>query len=359
MRDVRKGNDIKVRWSLVVKGTSDPFNLSGLPLKLYLKNMYGRKEVDDFSVDGNTILWTFFGKDQKQTGEHSLELVANEGVEGMMTTDICGLVNLVSCSCKVGDGTDGCGVETETIEVQSEVEFVAGAPIEVDTELSETSMNPLANATVTAELKKKVNAEFGKGLSTNDFTDEAKGKLAGLLTIEPLSDAEALKAAFEKHHFADRLNVPIPCFIKEESYDKAYQSVILIVEKYPNTGYKLNFINIGATSQFKLYDEDGVEIEDVYDQEWQRSPKCKLTNGVCDSYLIQDNGYVMHLGKGELVIADDKLDASSDRPISNKAVANALTATISESSTDAQYPSAKAVYDFVQNSITKVLNEEV
>lgn len=33
--------------------------------------------------------------------------------------------------------------------------------------------------------------------------------------------------------------------------------------------------------------------------------------------------------------------------------------TISESSTDTQYPSAKAVYDFVQNSITNVLNEEV
>lgn len=33
--------------------------------------------------------------------------------------------------------------------------------------------------------------------------------------------------------------------------------------------------------------------------------------------------------------------------------------TISASSTEAQYPSAKAVYDFMQNSITNVLNEEV
>lgn len=202
-----------------------------------------------------------------------------------------------------------------------------GGSVTVDTELSETSMNPLANATVTAELKKKVNAEFGKGLSTNDFTDDDKKKLLGLLTIESLSDAEVLKTAFEKHHFADRLNVPIPCFIKEESHDEAYQSVILIVEKYPHDGYKLNFINIGATSQFKLYDENGVEIEDVYDQEWQWSPKCKLINGTCDSYLIPNNGYVIHLGKGELVIADDKLDASSDRPISNKALCDALIDT--------------------------------
>lgn len=54
------------------------------------------------------------------------------------------------------------------------------SPGTVDTELSETSMNPLANATITAELKKKVSAEEGKGLSTNDFTDEDKEKLAGL-----------------------------------------------------------------------------------------------------------------------------------------------------------------------------------
>lgn len=328
MKKKRIKNDISVKWSLFNKESGEPFILSGKDVSLYLKNMYGRKAVEDFSVQDNQILWTFFGKDQKHTGKYSLELVVNKGVEGMITTDACDFVELVSCSCKAGEGTDECGVETETIEVQSKVEYVGGGSVTVDTELSETSMNPLANATVTAELKKKVNAEFGKGLSTNDFTDEAKGKLAGLLTIESLSDAEVLKTAFEKHHFADRLNVPIPCFIKEESHDEAYQSVILIVEKYPHDGYKLNFINIGATSQFKLYDENGVEIEDVYDQEWQWSPKCKLINGTCDSYLIPNNGYVIHLGKGELVIADDKLDASSDRPISNKGVANALTSTM-------------------------------
>ena len=64
MKDVRIGNDISVKWSLLVKGTSDPFDLSGRVLKLYLKNMYGRKEVEDFSVDGNVILWTFYGKDR-------------------------------------------------------------------------------------------------------------------------------------------------------------------------------------------------------------------------------------------------------------------------------------------------------
>lgn len=45
MKDVRIGNDISVKWSLLVKGTSNPFDLSRLPLKLYLKNMYEKKRL--------------------------------------------------------------------------------------------------------------------------------------------------------------------------------------------------------------------------------------------------------------------------------------------------------------------------
>lgn len=47
----------------------------------------------------------------------------------------------------------------------------------VDTNLSASSKNAIANGTVTIELAKKVNREEGKGLSTNDFTNEDKKKL--------------------------------------------------------------------------------------------------------------------------------------------------------------------------------------
>ena len=77
-----------------------------------------------------------------------------------MTTDICDLVRLVSCSCKVGNGADECGVQTETIELTSTIEYVAGGgtiSIEIDSELSEESTNPVENRVITRELAKKVN----------------------------------------------------------------------------------------------------------------------------------------------------------------------------------------------------------
>ena len=61
-----------------------------------------------------------------------------------------------------------------------------GINIDVDIELSETSENPVQNKVVTYALGEKVDKEDGKGLSTNDFTDELKNKLDG---IEPNATA--------------------------------------------------------------------------------------------------------------------------------------------------------------------------
>lgn len=115
MKDVRIGNDINVVWSILNEG--EPFAI-GENATLYLATPYGKVKVTDYKVNGNQIFWTFFGKDQKHTGKHSLELVINEGKERMVTTDACNFVNLVACSCKVG-GADDAGVQTETIELTS------------------------------------------------------------------------------------------------------------------------------------------------------------------------------------------------------------------------------------------------
>lgn len=123
MKDIRKGNDINVKWSIYAEGA--PFSLEGKEISLYLRTPYGKKEVTPV-VEGNAVLWTFFGKDQKHTGKHSLELVINENAEGMVTTDACDFVNLVDCSCKVG-GADDAGVQTESIELTSTLEYVAGS----------------------------------------------------------------------------------------------------------------------------------------------------------------------------------------------------------------------------------------
>ena len=50
----------------------------------------------------------------------------------------------------------------------------------VDTALSGTSTNPVQNKVINTALSNKVSKEDGKGLSTNDFTDDLKTKLESL-----------------------------------------------------------------------------------------------------------------------------------------------------------------------------------
>lgn len=50
----------------------------------------------------------------------------------------------------------------------------------IDTELSLSSSNAVANSVITTEINKKVNKVTGKGLTSNDFTDSYKTKLEGI-----------------------------------------------------------------------------------------------------------------------------------------------------------------------------------
>ena len=62
-----------------------------------------------------------------------------------------------------------------------------GKKITVDSELSWTSENPVQNKVVTAAWANKVDEVSGKGLSSNDFTNDEKEKLAGLPTSGELT----------------------------------------------------------------------------------------------------------------------------------------------------------------------------
>ena len=183
-----------------MKGTSDPFILSGKDVSLYLRGVTGKKKIEDFSVAGNTITWTFYGKDQKHTGVYSLILVVNEGVEGMVTTDACNFVNLVSCSCKTG-GSDDCGVYTEAIELTSTIEYgTQSVSIEVDSELSATSENPVQNKVITTkltELSAQVGevstAVNGKQDKIDDLDSIRSGAAKGATALQSVPDTYATK----------------------------------------------------------------------------------------------------------------------------------------------------------------------
>lgn len=120
MKKVKIGNDIAVTWSLFKEG--EPYSLEGLDLTLYLLHAFGRNKIVPDAVRENSISWTFSGKDQVHTGKYSLEVVINEGQDGMASTDYVDFVQLTQ-NTPCYEGEDEENVITENIELASSIAF--------------------------------------------------------------------------------------------------------------------------------------------------------------------------------------------------------------------------------------------
>lgn len=152
MERLRSGNDIRIQWSIIEQSDEGerPYDLENKALSLYLQVGYRRIKVEDFAVAGNSIIWTFYGKDQHTVGRYSILLIENEGEEGMWTIDIPDILELVPKSSMVG------GIPRDDIELQViSLESTLNKLILVDSELSETSTYPVMNRVVTLALNQK------------------------------------------------------------------------------------------------------------------------------------------------------------------------------------------------------------
>lgn len=86
-------------------------------------------------------------------------------------------------------------IDDETLELSAAGKLSAKKQVTVDSALSETSTNPVQNKAVKTALDGKVDTVTGKGLSTNDFDNDAKKKLNDLPENADLQDALDAKAA--------------------------------------------------------------------------------------------------------------------------------------------------------------------
>lgn len=125
-RSIRIGKDFNVRWSIrkVVDGERQPYELAGKELVLQYRTPYGLKEATEWKVVGNTIVWTFRGKEQKALGSYELILTENGGKDGMVTVDTCRAFKLVAHSCEETEGSGG-DIVIEDVVLESEVAFAA------------------------------------------------------------------------------------------------------------------------------------------------------------------------------------------------------------------------------------------
>lgn len=101
MKNYRLGNTITVKWTIMT-ATGTAYNLNASNLELFAVVPNHTIKIDDFSVAGNVVTWTFLGTDQKFTGPYTLTLIENRGQSTMMTVDYCNAFGLVRWSCQAG-----------------------------------------------------------------------------------------------------------------------------------------------------------------------------------------------------------------------------------------------------------------
>lgn len=120
MKKKKLGNDIRFAWH-IIDDNGHPFNLEEKDLTLTILGPVGQVPYGDKQIEGNTISFTFYGKDQTAHGKYAVILSENAGAEDMKTVDFVDAVELVEHTIQEG-GQDNCShLTTETVNLESAI----------------------------------------------------------------------------------------------------------------------------------------------------------------------------------------------------------------------------------------------
>ena len=183
------GNDTPFIWAVKLQG--QPFDLSGKDVKVYVINSRGEIPVASLNIEGNIVSGVFEGRYQTRLGMHSLALRVNEGRPEMKTATVANAFELVEWSADAG-GSEAGDVIFAPVVITSELRIGTGGGGEGGGSYDDTAIWKAVN--------NKVDKVVGKGLSTNDYTNAEKSKLAGLKNYDDTQikkDIEGLSKKIE------------------------------------------------------------------------------------------------------------------------------------------------------------------
>lgn len=221
MKRIRIGKDIEIHWPILTNG--EPVALEGRDLRLFVHLPSHMDIPVDFTTEGNTAIFTISGAMQKSIGVYRLTMWENLQKRGQTAVDYCKAFELVPTTILEG-GEDESNLRSETVDLEAS-SLVVGLPGQsayeafkkynpnselTEEEYAEAPINAANAANEAAKaandaagkigdidkaLAEKVDKEEGKGLSTNDYTDQEKEKLAGLSNYD---DTEIRKELSDK-----------------------------------------------------------------------------------------------------------------------------------------------------------------
>lgn len=117
MKRIRIGKDISMRWEITTDGVAIP--LDGRDLTVEIKSPNGIENNIPYRIDGNILIMTYYGYEQKMTGEYSITLWEKKGKPGQNVVDVIRAFELVRTSQKEDDFVGG-DLQIESVDLGTE-----------------------------------------------------------------------------------------------------------------------------------------------------------------------------------------------------------------------------------------------
>lgn len=126
MRKIRKGNDIRITWT-ILDADNQPYIFEGRNVAILLVSGSFVLRVKNVDFTDNVASFTFHGKDQSVTGYYNLQLIENPGAHEMVTFDERNVFNLVPHSWMAVDPDEEEGrVTVESVSLTSQFNSCIG-----------------------------------------------------------------------------------------------------------------------------------------------------------------------------------------------------------------------------------------
>ena len=157
MKRIRIGKDICIKWEITTDGAAIP--LEGRDILVEIKSPFRVVRNIPFRVDANTIIMTYYGKEQKWVGEYSVTLWENKGKQGQNVVDAIKAFELVKTSPEENDFANG-DIQVESIDLgTANLEILSGGAPATPGEspdLSALQMKVDANTTRISKINKEL-----------------------------------------------------------------------------------------------------------------------------------------------------------------------------------------------------------
>lgn len=150
MKKIRIGKDININWQIKIDGQSRELSAYNLSLFLHHDAVALRMPLD-FETDGDTIISSVLGKDQKHTGFYRLTLWLNKGLANQSVLDNSNAFCLVPRT-ELEGGEDDTNLNTEILNLTGDLSTDPIKKIEAIESLIPTQVSP---NTIDLDLKNK------------------------------------------------------------------------------------------------------------------------------------------------------------------------------------------------------------